>query len=64
MRAFEYVGFLGTILLGGFASSSMLAADVAGADWNPKNAANYLDGRMSWWMSWPQSARDHGGDRK
>src|SRR3954453_12654147 len=29
------------------------------ATWSDKAAANYLDGRMAWWMSWPQSARDH-----
>jgi squalene-hopene/tetraprenyl-beta-curcumene cyclase len=25
-----------------------------------KAAAGYLDGRMSWWESWPTAARDHG----
>jgi squalene-hopene/tetraprenyl-beta-curcumene cyclase len=29
------------------------------AAWSGKAAAAYLDGRMSWWMDWPQSARDH-----
>src|SRR5437763_1884538 len=29
------------------------------ADWSIKAAVSYLDGRMSWWMSWPQAARDH-----
>jgi len=27
--------------------------------WDPKAAAAYLDGRMSWWESWPSAARDH-----
>jgi hypothetical protein len=27
--------------------------------WNPKAAAVYLDGRQSWWMNWPEAARDH-----
>lgn len=29
------------------------------AAWSGKAAAAYLDGRMSWWMDWPQAARDH-----
>jgi squalene-hopene/tetraprenyl-beta-curcumene cyclase len=28
--------------------------------WDPKAAANYLDGRATWWSSWPNAARDHG----
>ncbi|HLJ16800.1 MAG TPA: hypothetical protein VKV15_20060 [Bryobacteraceae bacterium] len=28
--------------------------------WNRKAAANYLDQRESWWMTWPTAARDHG----
>jgi squalene-hopene/tetraprenyl-beta-curcumene cyclase len=56
MRNFLYLACLaGTFCLAGNAS-----AQVAGAtDWNPKAAAAYLDGRLSWWMSWPKSARDH-----
>jgi len=27
--------------------------------WDRKAAAAYLDGRMSWWASWPSAARDH-----
>jgi squalene-hopene/tetraprenyl-beta-curcumene cyclase len=27
--------------------------------WNEKAAANYLDGRQTWWMNWPKAARDH-----
>jgi squalene-hopene/tetraprenyl-beta-curcumene cyclase len=27
--------------------------------WDRKAAAAYLDGRMSWWASWPAAARDH-----
>jgi squalene-hopene/tetraprenyl-beta-curcumene cyclase len=32
----------------------------AQSDWSPKAAAGYLDERISWWMNWPASARDHG----
>ncbi len=28
--------------------------------WSPKAAAGYLDGRASWWATWPNAARDHG----
>ena len=27
--------------------------------WDRKAAAAYLDGRMNWWESWPNAARDH-----
>jgi squalene-hopene/tetraprenyl-beta-curcumene cyclase len=27
--------------------------------WNGKAAAAYLDGRIAWWMDWPNAARDH-----
>ncbi len=29
------------------------------ATWNAKSAADYLDGRMEWWMTWKTAARDH-----
>ena len=28
--------------------------------WNIQSAAGYLDGRMAWWETWPNAARDHG----
>src|SRR2546421_10543173 len=27
--------------------------------WNPRAAAAYLDGRLDWWLTWPNAARDH-----
>jgi squalene-hopene/tetraprenyl-beta-curcumene cyclase len=27
--------------------------------WNARAAAGYLDGRMEWWLHWPNAARDH-----
>jgi squalene-hopene/tetraprenyl-beta-curcumene cyclase len=27
--------------------------------WDPKAAAAYLDGRLTWWMAWPRAQRDH-----
>ena len=35
-------------------------ATSAGGTWDPKAAAAYLDRRMEWWISWKNSARDHG----
>lgn len=29
------------------------------SSWSPQAAAAYMDGRMTWWADWPQSARDH-----
>jgi squalene-hopene/tetraprenyl-beta-curcumene cyclase len=34
-------------------------AHVEGATWNPRAAAGYLDGRMEWWLKWPNAQRDH-----
>lgn len=42
--------------------TAVLAAQPAAAQvahWDSKAAAAYLDGRMSWWMDWPNAARDH-----
>jgi squalene-hopene/tetraprenyl-beta-curcumene cyclase len=27
--------------------------------WDPKAAARYMDSRQSWWLTWPNAARDH-----
>jgi squalene-hopene/tetraprenyl-beta-curcumene cyclase len=27
--------------------------------WNARSAAGYLDGRLDWWSTWPNAARDH-----
>jgi len=41
------------------AAVSLFAASEPSASWSSKAAASYLDGRMSWWMTWPTAARDH-----
>jgi squalene-hopene/tetraprenyl-beta-curcumene cyclase len=56
--------FIVACVLGGWPAASLLAqapesAAADSANWSGKAAAIYLDGRMSWWMSWPQAARDH-----
>ena len=41
---------------------ALLTPGVFAADpsYNGKAAATYLDSRMTWWTTWPVSARDHG----
>ena len=46
------------ILAGGYAVSASGPAPLSGS-WDARAAAAYLDGRQSWWMTWPTSARDH-----
>jgi len=29
------------------------------ASWDARAAANYMDGRQGWWLTWPTSSRDH-----
>jgi squalene-hopene/tetraprenyl-beta-curcumene cyclase len=38
-------------------TASLFAADQPA--WSAKAAAQYLDGRMTWWAGWPTAARDH-----
>src|SRR5438477_11112627 len=44
-------------------ASSLLGATQppapAAPTWNARSAAAYLDGRMEWWLHWPNAARDH-----
>ena len=35
-------------------------AAIVASNWNPRQAAAYLDQREAWWMQWPHAARDHG----
>ncbi len=35
-------------------------ASTTSTTWSPKAAADYLDGRMAWWIGWQPAARDHG----
>ncbi|HYW47600.1 MAG TPA: hypothetical protein VE959_32325 [Bryobacteraceae bacterium] len=46
-----------TCVLAVCAAASLFAADQPA--WSEKAAAAYLDGRLTWWMTWPQAARDH-----
>jgi squalene-hopene/tetraprenyl-beta-curcumene cyclase len=39
--------------------SARIAPDPS-AGWDPKAAAAYLDGRATWWTTWPNAARDRG----
>ena len=55
---------LTAILLAACFTVVLFAANQPSSDeklpaWSPKAAAAYLDGRETWWMSWPTAARDH-----
>src|SRR5581483_9320352 len=39
--------------------AGLLSAQPAAPAWNGKAAAAYLDGRIAWWMDWPNAQRDH-----
>jgi squalene-hopene/tetraprenyl-beta-curcumene cyclase len=41
------------------AASAHPARAVSPDGWNPRAAAAYLDGRLDWWLKWPNAARDH-----
>jgi squalene-hopene/tetraprenyl-beta-curcumene cyclase len=43
----------------GIAAISATVPLHAGPEWNARAAAGYLDGRMEWWLHWPNAARDH-----
>ena len=43
----------------GWAFDEPQNAPGATLSWNPRAAASYLDGRMDWWVQWPNAARDH-----
>jgi squalene-hopene/tetraprenyl-beta-curcumene cyclase len=41
------------------ADTTIASDDATSARWSARNAAAYLDGRMEWWLKWPNAARDH-----
>ena len=58
--------FLPLALIPLFVQSSFAAAadshagdSESSANWSPVAAAKYLDGRVTWWETWPNSQRDH-----
>ena len=51
---------VGMCLALGPSSVESQAARGRSAEWGQAAAAEYLDGRQSWWMTWPRAARDHG----
>src|SRR3984885_14637383 len=52
------IAALAAIALALFPAASQAANNDPGS-WDSKAAAAYLDQRADWWMSWPQSVRDH-----
>jgi squalene-hopene/tetraprenyl-beta-curcumene cyclase len=47
---------IGTVVLG---LAALAAQAPSGGGWDARAAAGYLDGRMKWWLEWPNAARDH-----
>ncbi|HUJ49666.1 MAG TPA: hypothetical protein VLW25_05690, partial [Bryobacteraceae bacterium] len=41
-------------------SADPASTTAVNSSWSPQAAASYLDGRLTWWAGWSQSARDHG----
>ena len=41
------------------AAATAQAPHPAARTWNAQAAADYLDGRLAWWLQWPNAARDH-----
>src|ERR1700677_5255147 len=52
------IAALAAIALALFPAAAQAATNDPGS-WDSKAAAAYLDQRADWWMSWPQSVRDH-----
>jgi squalene-hopene/tetraprenyl-beta-curcumene cyclase len=50
---------LSSCLAVGFLVAALHSETPEAVSWNKKAAAAYLDERETWWMSWPDSARDH-----
>jgi len=50
------------IMAGGLAAAGVAesqAPHAAARSWRSQAAAGYLDGRLDWWLHWPNAARDH-----
>lgn len=58
---------VGAVMFTLYAAVNVVAVIAQSADasssspsaWNARSAAAYLDGRMDWWLHWPNAARDH-----
>ena len=50
---------LAASIFAGVLSGTTLATTEETSSWDAKAAAAYMDGRQTWWRSWPSAARDH-----
>lgn len=57
---FLRAGLLAVCSVSPIFSADPLPSTANSSSWNPQAAASYLDGRLTWWADWPQSAQDHG----
>lgn len=53
------LGALGVCAITSLSAAPSPQAHGSSPSWNAKAAAGYLDGRMEWWLHWPNAARDH-----
>ena len=51
---------VGLCLMLGPSPAEPQTAPARSTEWGRAAAAEYLDARQAWWMSWPRAARDHG----
>jgi squalene-hopene/tetraprenyl-beta-curcumene cyclase len=64
MKLGAFIAAVGVVGVVGVCAVRTIGAAPQGAHgaslaWNAKAAAGYLDGRMDWWLHWPNAARDH-----
>jgi squalene-hopene/tetraprenyl-beta-curcumene cyclase len=55
----QFIAILATFGACAVAGLAAAGAETPSASWNSRAAATYLDGRMDWWLHWPNAARDH-----
>jgi len=57
----KIISKLTSLLLLGISAAAVLFSQPAAPTlpWDPAAAARYLDDRQTWWINWPESARDH-----
>ena len=46
-------------LTAGLLAAASPTGQLTSGSWNPRAAADYLDGRFEWWTTWSGAARDH-----
>jgi hypothetical protein len=50
---------VGTLVLSLATAATLASQSPPATGWDARAAAGYLDGRMKWWLEWPNATRDH-----